>query len=234
MYDELARFWHVLSPPADYAEEADTFVRIYTEALGAMPRTLLELGSGGGNVASHLKKHSETTLVDLSEGMLAVSRALNPECAHAQGDMRTVRLGRTFDAVLVHDAIMYMTTEPDLRAAIESAAVHCAPGGLALFVPDCVKETFAEATDTGGGDEGGTSVRYFEWSYDPDPDDTTFETDYVIIVREGRAPSRVVHDHHVVGAFPRATWIALLSDAGFTPRVITDVWGRDLFACRRV
>ena len=30
--------------------------------------------------------------------------------------MRNVRLGRTFDAVFVHDAIMYMTTEVDLRA----------------------------------------------------------------------------------------------------------------------
>jgi hypothetical protein len=39
------------------------------------------------------------TLVDLSEEMLVVSRQLNPECQHHQGDMRTVRLGRTFDAV---------------------------------------------------------------------------------------------------------------------------------------
>ena len=35
------------------------------------------------------------TLVDLSEEMLAVSRELNPECEHLQGDMRTLRLGRT-------------------------------------------------------------------------------------------------------------------------------------------
>ncbi len=98
------------------------------------PRTVLELGSGGGNSAYHLKSRFEMTLVDLSPNMLAVSRALNPECEHVQGDIRTVRLGRTFDAVFVHDAICHMTTESDLRAALKTAFVHCRPGGAALFV----------------------------------------------------------------------------------------------------
>ncbi|MHC4615594.1 MAG: class I SAM-dependent methyltransferase, partial [Planctomycetota bacterium] len=57
---------------------------------------VLELGSGGGNNASHLKKWFDMTLVDLSPHMLEVSRALNPECSHQQGDMRTVRLGTLF------------------------------------------------------------------------------------------------------------------------------------------
>ena len=65
---------------------------------------MLELGSGGGNNASHLKAHFQLTLVDLSPAMLAVSRALNPECEHLQGDMRTVRLGRRFDAPTDHIA----------------------------------------------------------------------------------------------------------------------------------
>ena len=63
------------------------------------PRTLLELGSGGGNNASYLKARFQMVLVDRSSGMLAVSRALNPECEHVEGDMRTVRLGRQFDGV---------------------------------------------------------------------------------------------------------------------------------------
>ena len=72
--------------------------------------TLLELGSGGGNNASHLKHRFECTLTDLSPEMLALSRTLNPECEHIEGDMRTLRLERTFDAVFVHDAIAYITT----------------------------------------------------------------------------------------------------------------------------
>jgi len=34
------------------------------------------------------------TLTDLSPQMLTMSRELNPECAHVQGDIRTLRLGR--------------------------------------------------------------------------------------------------------------------------------------------
>src|SRR5690606_12595145 len=105
---------------------------------------------GGGNNASHLKAHARLTLVEPSEGMRAVSRALNPECEHLDGDMRTVRLGRTFDAVFVHDAVAYMTTEADLRRAMATAFLHTRPGGAALFAPDHVRETFVPGTDHGG------------------------------------------------------------------------------------
>jgi trans-aconitate methyltransferase len=80
-------------------------------------------------IAADPKARFSVVLVDRSPGMLEVSRALNPECDHVEGDMRTVRLGRQFDCVFVHDAVCYMTTEADLRAAIETAYVHCAPGG---------------------------------------------------------------------------------------------------------
>ena len=59
------------------------------------------------------------TLVDRSAGMLAVSQRLNPECEHVLGDMRTVRLNRLFDAVLIHDAIMYMLSLADLLQALD-------------------------------------------------------------------------------------------------------------------
>ncbi len=103
LYEELAEWWPLFSAPEDYAEEAAFFAEVLTK--GCAPRTVLELGSGGGNNALYLKSKFEMTLVDLSPQMLAVSRALNPECEHREGDMRTVNLGRTFDAVFIHDAI---------------------------------------------------------------------------------------------------------------------------------
>src|SRR4030095_17011892 len=111
----------------------------------------LELGSGGGNNASHMKRSFALTLVEPSDGMREISRQLNPECTHLPGDMRHVRLGRTFDAVFVHDSVMYMTTEDDLRAALETVAVHLAPEGVALIAPDATGETFSAATEEGGG-----------------------------------------------------------------------------------
>ena len=97
LYGELASWWPLLSAAADYAEEADIFRRAFEEASTTSPKTLLELGSGGGNNASHLKGHYNLTLIDRSPQMLAVSRALNPECEHIEGDMRSVRLHRGAD-----------------------------------------------------------------------------------------------------------------------------------------
>ena len=148
-------------------------------------RDVLELGSGGGNNAMHLKASFALTLVDLSEAMLAVSRRLNPECSHHRGDMRTVRLGRQFDAVFVHDAVDYMVTEADLRAVMDTAFVHCRPGGLALFVPDDTRESFVPGTDHGGHDgPDRRAARYLEWTWDPDPADTTVTTEYAFLLRD--------------------------------------------------
>jgi SAM-dependent methyltransferase len=220
LYDELANWFHLLTHPDEYAEEAAHYLALIRR-FGPGARSLLELGSGGGNNASHLKRDLCCTLSDVSPRMLALSEALNPECEHIRGDMRTLRLDRTFDAVLVHDAVMYLTTEDDLRAAMETAYVHTRPGGVALFVPDCTFETFVDdAVETGGHDGvDGRRLRYLEWSHDPDPADTTFEVDFAVLLHEPGRPPRVVHDHHVCGIFSEDVWLTLLDGVGFVPTV---------------
>jgi hypothetical protein len=150
--------------------------------------------------------------------MLAVSQSINPECEHVQGDMRTLRLGREFDAVLVHDAVMYMTGEIDLRAAMKTAFVHTRPGGAAVFVPDCTRETFRERTDHSGHDDDGRSLRYLEWTRDPDPADSTFEVDFAVLMLDTDGSTRLAHDRHVHGLFGREEWLEWLRDAGFEAR----------------
>ncbi len=177
--------------------------------------TLLELGSGGGNNASHLKHRFECTLTDLSPEMLALSRTLNPECEHLEGDMRSLRLERTFDAVFVHDAIAYITTEEDLRATIETVAWHLRQGGAALLVPDTTRERYVPRTSHGGHDgDDGRSLRYLEWSSDPDPAGTTYAVDFAFLLREPGKEVRVEYDRHVCGVFPEALWRALIEEAG--------------------
>jgi SAM-dependent methyltransferase len=214
-YTELADWFHLLTAPEEYAEEAALYLRVIREALGGPPRTLLELGSGGGNNASHYKHHVTSTLVDLSPAMLAVSQRLNPECEHLQGDMRTVRLGRAFDVVFIHDAVMYLTTEVDLRQAIETAYVHCRPGGVALFVPDCVRETFVPRTEEGGHDGDGRAMRFLEWSWDPDPSDTTCLVEFAYLLHEDGQPPRCEYERQNFGLFGRADWLRLFAEVGF-------------------
>lgn len=226
-YGDLAPWWPLISAPAEYAEEA-AFAASLLQGAEPPTRTVLELGSGGGSNAFHLQQRFAMTLVDLSEDMLAVSRQLNPDCEHLQGDMRTVRLGRTFDAVFVHDAIEYMTTEADLRAAVETVYAHCRPGGVAVLVPDTIAENFEDETVHGGHDApDGRAVRYLSWSTDPDPDDTTTRTDYAFVLRSADGTVQVVHDVHVFGLFPRETWLRVLTEVGFEARPVAEVTSED-------
>jgi len=220
LYNELSYWWPLLSPPEEYVEEAEFFAAQLLSAGTEPAHTLLELGSGGGNNASHLKRRFQMTLVDISPGMLALSRELNPECEHVEGDMRTIRLGREFDRVFIHDAIAYMTSISDLRRAIETAFVHCRPGGAALFAPDHLKETFRTSTDCGGSDGADRGLRYLEWTWDPDPDDNTYIVDYAYMLREANGAVRVEHDRHVEGLFARSEWLRLLADVGFHARSV--------------
>jgi len=220
LYTDLAPWFHLLTHPVDYVEEAAIFQKIL-EGSGVTPlETLLELGSGGGNNASHLKRRFRLTLTDLSPGMLALSRTINPECEHLQGDMRSVRLGRAFDAVFIHDAICYMTSEDDLLRALQTAYIHCRPGGVALFVPDHTREGFRPTTDSGGHDGEARALRYLEWSWDPDPNDSTYLIDFAYLLREADGRVSCFHDRHTLGLFPTQTWLDLIAAAGFQPAAL--------------
>jgi SAM-dependent methyltransferase len=221
LYAELATWWPLLSPVGEYVEEAEFYAAALVEAGDSTHRSLLELGSGGGHNAFHMKaRFAEVTLVDLSPGMLERSRALNPECTHELGDMRTVRLGKLFDAVFVHDAICYMTTLDDLELAMKTAFEHLRPGGIALFAPDVLRETFRVGTDTGGVDASAAAtsrgIRYLGWTWDPDPSDSTYVVDYVYLLREDGGELRVEHDRHIEGVFSRNEWLGTLRRVGFT------------------
>jgi SAM-dependent methyltransferase len=236
LYQDLAGWWPLISPPEQYADDAACVAAVLAAAQVPV-REVLDLGSGGGHVAAHLKDRMTLTLVDLSEQMLAVSRQLNPECAHQQGDMRTVRLGRTFDAVLVHDAVDYMTTEAELGQVIETAFVHCRPGGTAVFVPDHTAETFQAATGGGGGgDAAGRHASFREWAWDPDPADSWIQAEYEFVLRAADGTAQVIRETHRLGAFSRPAWSRLLAGAGFEADITGQAAGRparNLFIGRR-
>lgn len=226
-YGDLAPWWPLISPPEEYEEEA-IFAASLLRSATVPVREVLELGSGGGHNALHLKSTFAMTLVDLSEQMLEMSRRLNADCAHVCGDMRTVRLGREFDAVFVHDAVDYMTDEADLRRAVETAFVHCRPGGVAVFMPDCTRERFEESTDHGGTDGAdGRGVRYLEWSWDPDRDDGWMLTEYAFLLREPDGVVHAVHETHRLGLFEHDEWLRLLGEAGFEAEAVTEVTSED-------
>ncbi len=222
LYGPYADWWPLLSAPEEYEEEAGAYAAILQSHCTGEIKSVLELGCGGGNNACYLKRTFQMTLSDRSEDMLAVSRALNPECEHSHGDMRTLRLERTFDAVFVQDAIGYMLTEDDLRSTLETAYHHCRAGGVALFVPDYTRETFQPATYHGGHDSEERSLRYLQWDHPMAPNQPGYTIDFAFLLADHRCGrTEVVHDQHRCGLFAIADWYRLLEEVGFSPDSVT-------------
>jgi SAM-dependent methyltransferase len=226
LYHDLAALWPKLSPPEDYAAEAELIDMLlrgrYPVADGRRPH-LLELGAGGGHTLVHLADDYDLTAVDISDAMLDHCRALVPSATCIVGDMRTVRLGRTFDAVLIHDAIDYMLSEADVRAALETAAAHLEPGGVAMIAPTTTHETFIDGEVADDCETGDPNLAYFSFVHDPDPDDDTYEMILVYLIRDPRSRRvEVVEDRHICGLFRTRQWMAWMKDAGFDVRFVDE------------
>lgn len=234
LYTDLAPWFSLFSPAAEYAEEIGDVHDTLRDALGRLPKTLLELGAGAGHLASHFDRSIALTLTDISPAMVAESRKLNPGAAHAVGDMRDLRLDSRFEAVVIHDAIMYMTSREDLVAALKTARIHLDPGGACLVIPDYVAETFEPYTDSGGSDaEDGRAVRYLEWVHPARPGETASDVDYVVAIKHADGRAEVVHDRHRCGLFSREVWREAFREAGFEDVTIRpDAWRQDTFLAR--
>ena len=79
------------------------------------------------------------------------------------------------------------------------------------------------SSDHGGSDApDGRGARYLEWSWDPDPTDHWIITDYAFVFRRADGSTEVAHETHRTGLFSEETWLRLLAEAGFEPRVLTE------------
>jgi len=219
LYTDYAAWWPLFSDPTYYAAEAASIKKILHRELGLQPADMIELGCGGGTLASFLKAEAKMTLVDPEPRMLAISQMLNPDCQHTLGDMRTLRLGRRFGAVVLHDAVNYMTTLDDLAQALETAYAHLSPDGAVIVVPDDTQETFRPSTSTGGRDgDDGRGLRYLMWTNAPRQN--TYAVDFAILLRSADGKTELLQERHTFGLFSRECWIDAFRKAGFrTPSI---------------
>jgi SAM-dependent methyltransferase len=131
----LPRLYDALYAYKDYAGEAVQLSRLIRErSPGA--RTLLDVACGTGKHLELLHADFEVEGVDLDEGLLAVARErLGPVPLHL-GDMRTLDLGRRFDAVTcLFSAIGHLADVGELDRAIAAMASHLEPGGVLIVEP---------------------------------------------------------------------------------------------------
>jgi len=220
LYDDLAWLWPFWGGAGEYADYCSHVVRLVGAHARIPVRSLLNIGCGGGKNVFHLKNHFDVTGLDLSPRMLELAKKLNPDCEFLQGDMRAFSLNRTFDAVLVDDAVSYMASEADLRAAFCAAWRHLNPGGVMVVGPDDTKETFVQnrtvATPAvGKAKPANLEVVFVENYYDPDPTDDQYEGTMIYVIRED-GELRVETDRHTLGLFTLDVWRETLTGVGFT------------------
>ena len=227
LYNDLAWLWPYWGDPSDdYAHWCAQANRLIERHASRRVRTILNMGCGGGKNAYNLKGYYSVTGIDLSPAMLDLARQLNPECQFIQADMRDFNLDRTFDAILVDDAISYMTSLEELRLVFACAWRQLASDGVLLVSPDETRETFRQNHTEVSPAEGrrfpwpgqdrpaDLDVVFIENYYDPDPADSTYEATFLYLIRKG-GKLQVETDHHRLGLFSLEEWRDTLRIAGF-------------------
>ena len=216
LYTDLAWLWPMWGDAAtEYAHYCRHVTGLIRQHARRPATTLLDIGCGGGKNVLNLKRAFNVTGLDLSPAMLAQAKELNPDCTFVQGDMRTFRLGWSFDAVLMDDAISHMNGRADFMAAFRTAYAHLNPGGVLVATPDVTIETFQQnKTTTTPATRDGLNVVFVENVYDPDPTDEQYETTILYLIRDhGRL--RIETDHWTMGIFSLDTWKHVLRETGF-------------------
>ena len=217
IYNDLAHLWPLISPPEEGEKEAGYWRNVLRQKLGPGKHRVLDLGVGGGTNLSYLTSDFDATAVNISQKMIDNSIKLNPSVDHHVGDMRNIRLENKFKAVIIHDAISYMTNEDDIKLTFSTAKAHLDPGGILVVAPEWYTETFpgtyVSSKVNKTSEQEITTVQYI---YDKDSSDTTIESIFFYFLKRASG-LQIEQDLHVTGLFGLDKWIDLITEAGFEP-----------------
>ena len=142
--EKYASYYNIIYQNKDYAGEVDYILSLLNKYQPNL-ESILELGCGTGKHALILsEKGYQIDGVDLSNEMISIANGQLQILPHnivskvhfKQGDLRTVRMAKKYDAIVsLFHVMSYQTSNEDLSAAFETAKVHLKPGGIFLF--DC-------------------------------------------------------------------------------------------------
>ena len=133
VFNAYSRYYDLLYRDKDYDGEAD-YVQSLLVRHGITQGNLLEYGSGTGKHGCLLAARGFLVHgIERSPEMVAQTPVVDGFTCQ-QGDICTVKLGRTFDAVLsLFHVVSYQTSNADLVAVFTRAAEHLKPGGVFIF-----------------------------------------------------------------------------------------------------
>ena len=230
MYEKSARIYDLLyvgTGIKDYQAETVELRRIIEQS-NAGARTLLDVACGTGAHLAELSRWYELEGADISPAMLAVARVrVAPGTPLHQADMRTIDLGKTFDAVIcLFSSIGYVTDPSEMRAAVTRLAAHVAPGGVLILDgwvrPDAWREGYRPEPEIAR--DGETTVVRLAAAW---REENITEMDMHHLVQTADGVEYFV-EHHSLALTPTEDYVAAVEGAGLMARVVPDYMpGRD-------
>lgn len=133
VFDTYSLYYDLLYRDKDYVAEVE-YIDGLLNRFDITGRELLEFGSGTGKHGRLLAEKGYMVIgIERSSEMVAQAAKSNGFSCQ-QGDICTVQLGRTFDAVLsLFHVLSYQVNNEALHAVFARAAEHLTSGGLFVF-----------------------------------------------------------------------------------------------------
>jgi len=223
VYDKSAQIYDLLYVGAgikDYPAEAAELHGIIQEA-NPNARTLLDVACGTGAHLAELRRWYTVEGVDLSPAMLAAAKSRLGDVPLHVADMRTLDLGKSFDAVIcLFSSIGYVTDPVEMRSTVGRLAAHVAPGGVLILDgwvrPDVWRDDFRGEPDIANDDE----VMVVRLAFTGRKGNIT-ELDMHHLVRTS-AGIEYFSEAHRLALTPTEEYVAAVENAGLAARVIPD------------
>jgi len=141
-FKDYSKYYDLLYSDKDYAGEVNYVESLIKNYSTRKTGSLLELGCGTGIHAQMMSSHGLSVAgIDLSPEMIQLAQdRLSPLNISREmldlvnGDVRTYRSARRFDAVIsLFHVLSYQVSDDDVSAMLETVSHHLVNGGLFIF-----------------------------------------------------------------------------------------------------
>ncbi len=110
-------------------------LRMFSRYLGIQPSSILDIGCGSGRDLNVLSRYCNNCWgIDYLQENIDYAKKTRPHLILIRGDMRSIRLERTFDAIqCLGSALMYALSNQDVDATLDTFVAHAHQGSLLIM-----------------------------------------------------------------------------------------------------